>query len=186
MNSKTKIFIIISIILLLLISVSVAHGEERSSRLKSEAGMGYFLGGVGMLIEHNGNSVIYSTGGGGHALYNIGLIIGGEGHACFGPSNAGGYGFFNIGYAVISNEHLMLYPMLGIGGGAMTREGNPSVSKCALVNPSLRFDYLIHIKNNSGVLLGLHAGYTFTIYSNTFRWSKPYIRLAIGGFGISE
>ena len=186
MSCKIKVLLIISFILMLLISVSVAYGEEKTSRCKAEAGMGYFLGGVGMLLEHGNNSAIYSTGGGGHAVYRCGLIIGGEGHACFGPSNAGGYGFFNIGYAVVSNDYFMLYPLLGIGGGSMTRETSPKVSKCALVNPSLRFDYLIHIKDRSGILLGLHAGYAFTLYTNTFRWSEPYIRLAIGGFGITD
>ncbi len=178
MKSKTKVFIIVCIIAVLFISVSTAHGIEK-------AGMGYFLGSVGMLSESGNNSVIYSLGGGGHAIRNK-LILGGEGHSCFGPANAGGYGFFNIGYAIISSDKLKLYPLLGVGVGALTRETNPKVSKCALLNPSLRLDYLIHIKNRSGVLLGLHAGYTFTLYSNTFKWSMPHIRLAIGGFAFED
>ena len=80
----------------------------------------------------------------------------------------------------------MLYPLVGLGGGALTRESKPSVSKCALINPSMRLDYLIYLKNRSGVLLGLHAGYIFTLYSNTFDWSMPYVRLAIGGFGFED
>lgn len=185
MNGKNKVFLIMSIIIVLLISVSTAHGEEKTSKLKEKSAMGYFLAGVGMLSESGNNSVIYSAGGGGHGTINN-LILGGEGHSCFGPENAGGYGFFNIGYAIISSNKIMFYPLLGIGGGAVTRETDPSVSKCALLNPSLRIDYLLYMKNRSGLLLGLHAGYTFTLYSNTFRWSMPYIRLAIGGFGFQD
>ena len=178
MNSKTKVFLITCTVVVLFLSVSTAYGKEK-------AGMGYFLGGVGLVFESDNNSVIYSLGGGGHSIKNR-LILGGEGHSCFGPGNAGGYGFFNIGYAIVSSDKLILYPLLGVGGGALTRDTKPSVSKCALLNPSLRLDYLIHIKDKSGVLLGLHAGYTFTLYSNTFKWSMPYIRLAIGGFGIGD
>jgi opacity protein-like surface antigen len=185
MGGKTKVFLIISVITVLLLSVNAAFGEESTSRFEAKAGMGYFLGGAGLVLESGNSTVVYSAGGGGHAAYNR-VIIGGEGHSCFGQSNAGGYGFINIGYAVVSTDYFMLYPMIGVGGGALTREKSPSVSKCALVNPSLRFDYLLHIKEKSGILLGLHAGYTFTLYTNTFTWSMPYIRLAIGGFGLTD
>jgi hypothetical protein len=113
-------------------------------------------------------------------------VLGGEGHSCFGPDNAGGYGFFNIGCSLLTKDTLILYPLLGVGGGAMTRDADPSVSKCALLNPSICLDYLWYMKAASGMLFGLRAGYTFTLYSDTFNWSMPYIRIVIGGFGFED
>jgi hypothetical protein len=184
MNGKIKASLIIGIIIVSLITVNPIYARE-TSKSREKGGMGYFVGGVGWLLESGRNSIIYSTGGGGHSVTNK-WIIGGEGHSSFGPDNAGGYGFFNLGYALVTTNYIMVYPLLGLGGGAMTREANPSVSKCALLNPSFRIDYLLHLKKSSGILFGLHAGYTFTVYSNTWNWSMPYIRFAVGGFGFGE
>jgi len=107
---------------------------------------------------------------GDNAPFFILLIIGGEGHSSLGPDNAGGYGFFDIGYALLVTDSIVLYPMIGIGGGAMTRDADPSISRCALLNPAIGFDYLIHGKNKSGVLLGLRLGYNFTLYSDNWNW----------------
>lgn len=182
---KIRAVLVISLTAAICCSAGIVYGQEKTSIAQKKGGMGYFMGGVGMLSESGRNSIIYSSGGGGHSLNNR-LVIGGEGHSSFGPHNAGGYGFFDIGYALVASDIVILYPLVGIGGGAMTRDVDESVSKCALLNPSLGFDYLIYIKNRSGVLLGLRMGYTFTIYSNTWNWSMPYIRLLIGGFGFEK
>jgi hypothetical protein len=176
---------LLCMIVLLLISINSIYGKERSSKLQEKGGMGYFIGGTGWLVESDNNSIVYSAGGGGHSIANR-WIIGGEGHSSFGPDNAGGYGFFNLGYAPVRTDFILVYPLLGLGGGAMTREAGPSVSKCALLNPSIGADYLIYTKSKSGILLGLRAGYTFTVYSNTWHWSMPYIHLLVGGFGFGE
>jgi hypothetical protein len=160
------------------------YGREQGSKAKEKGGVGYFVGGVGWILESGNSSLVYSTGGGGHSITNK-WIVGGEGHSSFGPDNAGGYGFFNLGYLLVNTDFILLYPLLGFGGGAMTRETDSSVSKCALLNPSLALDFLIPMKDKSGFLLGLHAGYTFTVYSNTFNWSMPHIRLVVGGYGFS-
>ena len=68
----------------------------------------------------------------------------------------------------------------------MTREPEPAVSKCALLNPSIGLDYLLYLNSSGGILIGLHAGYTFTLYSNTWNWSMPYARLVLGGFGFGK
>ncbi len=185
MMGKIKVYLVFSLILMLFFAAGIVHGQDSTSIAHERGGMGYFMGGVGMLSESGRNSIIYSAGGGGHGLKNR-LVIGGEGHSAFGPDNAGGYGFFDIGYALVSTDAIILYPLVGIGGGAMTRDMDPSVSKCALLNPALGIDYLIHIKNRSGIVLGLRAGYTFTIYSNTWNWSMPYVRLVVGGFGLED
>ena len=185
MNGEKKASHFICMIVVLLVSANPIYGQEKSSKLQEKGGMGYFIGGVGWLFESGTNSIVYSAGGGGHSITNK-WILGGEGHSFFGPDNAGGYGFLNIGYALVETDIFLFYPLLGLGGGAMTREASPSVSKCALLNPSVGLDCLIPIKNKSGVVLGLRAGYTFTVYSNTWNWSMPHICLIVGGFGFGE
>ena len=176
MNGKTKAFLSVCMVLVLFALSNPVYGQEKG-------GMGYFIGGAGWMIESGDSSMVYSVGGGGHSITNK-WIVGGEGHSSFGSDNAGGYGFFNLGYILVDTELILLYPLLGLGGGAMTREGDPSVSKCALLNPAVCCDFLIPVKDGSGILLGVHAGYTFTVYSNTFNWSMPYIRVVVGGYGL--
>jgi len=172
---KIKAGVMVCLIIAFLCSTGIVYGKEKTSITQQKGG----------ISESGRNSIIYSAGGGGHSLKNR-LVLGGEGYSSFGPHNAGGYGFFDIGYAPVITGTVVIYPLVGIGGGAMTRDADDSVSKCALLNPSLGFDYLLYRKDRSGVLLGLRAGYTFTIYSNTWNWSMPYIRLVIGGFGFEK
>jgi len=154
MIAKVNASLGIGLILVLFCSVGILHGQEKTSITQGKGGMGYFMGGMGMLSESGRNAIIYSAGGGGHSLKNR-LVIGGEGHSSFGPDDAGGYGFFDIGYSIFSTDVIVLYPLVGIGGGVMTRDMDPSVSKCALFNPALGIDYLIYRKNRGGMLLRL-------------------------------
>lgn len=181
-RAKTKLVLSFFVVVFLAFGTCIVYGQEKEPIVREKMGMGYFMGGVGMVFESGDNSVIFSLGGGGHSLKNR-LIIGGEGHSSFGSDNAGGYGFFDLGYALLVTDSVVLYPLVGIGGGALTRVAEPSVSKCALLNPAIGFDYLINRKDKSGILLGLRLGYTFTLYSNTWNWSMPYIRILIGAFG---
>jgi len=178
MRGKVKVLLAVCVVFALFVLGSPIFAQEKG-------GVGYFTTGVGWFLESGESSIVYSAGGGGHSITNR-WILGGEGHSSFGPDNAGGYGFLNVGYLLLREDLIMVYPLLGLGGGAMTSTIGSSVSKCALLNPAVAFDVLIPIKNSSGVLLGLHAGYTFTVYSNTFDWSMPYIRLVIGGYGFGE
>ena len=92
MNGNTKVSLIISVIILFFILVNPIYGQEQNSKSQDKGGMGYFIGGVGWLLESDRNAIVYSAGGGGHSITNK-WIIGGEGHSSFGPDNAGGYGF---------------------------------------------------------------------------------------------
>jgi hypothetical protein len=184
MITKIKTGTIIVLLITFFCAAGIVYGQDKAAIAERNGGMGYFMGGVGMISESGNNSIIYSAGGGGHALKNR-LIIGGEGHSSFGPHNAGGYGFFDIGYAPVVKGRVILYPLIGIGGGSMTGSDD-TVSKCVLLNPSVGCDYLLFRKARSGILLGLRAGYIFTMYSNTFNWSMPYIRLAVGAFGFEK
>ena len=185
MNGKIRAFLVIGAIVALLVSGSPIFGQEQGSKANEKGGVGYFIGGVGWFLESDNSSIVYSAGGGGHTITNR-WLLGGEGHSSFGPDNAGGYGFLNLGYLLLRRDFILVYPLLGLGGGAMTREADPSVSKCALLNPAVELDFLIPVKNESGILVGLRAGYTFTVYSNTFSWSMPHIRLLVGGYGFGE
>jgi len=171
---RAYLYVVVVVVLFLL-------GNPVSAQEKG--GAGYFAGGVGWLLEYpDETSFLYSTGGGGHIITDM-WLIGGEGHASFGET-AGGYGFFNVGYLVVKKEFVMVYPILGLGGGSMTSATSETVSSCALLNPAVGVDFLIPVKNNSGILLGLRGGFTFTIHQNdTFDWSMPHIRLIIGGYG---
>lgn len=55
-------------------------------------------------------------------------VIGGEGHGLSGgtsenqeyrTTHSGGYGLFDLGYVVYSTPLMLIYPVLGIGGGGM-------------------------------------------------------------------
>jgi hypothetical protein len=179
MEGKTKVIFVIGLIVALFVLSTPIYGQQKG-------GMGYFIGGVGWFMESGNSSIVYSAGGGGNSIIDK-WIIGGEGHSSFGSENAGGYGFFNVGYLLSKKDFLLVYPMLGLGGGAMTSEISSTVSKCALLKTGFGLDFLIPIKNNSGILLGVHGDYTFTIHNNnTFNWSMPHIRIVTGGYGFEE
>lgn len=177
---KFQLIALITVLLLAEAAVRVA-----AERAPTRSGLGYFIGGAGWVCESGDCAYVFSVGGGGLTMTNN-WILGGEGHSVFGPDNAGGYGFLDVGYTLLRSQKLLFFPLLGLGGGSLTREGDPLVSACALVNPSLELDYLIHTSSHSGILLGLRAGCTLAVYSDTFYWSLPHARLLIGGFGFED
>jgi len=180
---KNKGIVPVPALLFVLLLFTTATGQAQAEALRG--GLGYFLGGAGFVIESGEGTVIASTGGGGHSLSNN-WILGGEGHSVFGPDNAGGYGFLNVGYAIGSVRNFLVYGLLGVGGGALTRESDPTVSRCALLNPAAGIDYLIYTSASGGFLVGLRTGCVFTVYSDTWQWAQPYARLVLGGFGFGE
>ena len=138
------------------------------------------------MLETSRGAVVYSTGGGGHSITNR-WLVGGEGHGCFGAENAGGCGFFNVGYLFGKTDFFMAYSMLGLGGGSMTDEDSSTTSNCALLKPSMGIDFLVPIRDASGLLVGARGGFTFTIHNdNSFDWAMPHIRLLIGGYGFER
>ena len=149
----------------------------------SRIGAGYFMAGILAIGTPADVEVGGSTGGGGHGVDASGLVTGGEGHSAFSDGAAGGYGFFNIGYAVLRRERLLVYPLLGIGGGAMARDSDSTVSSALLLNPGVGADLLIPLTPGAGLVVGLRAGYTFSVWSDEWRWSVPCVRLLVGGYG---
>ena len=180
----TKVLCIFTCVLVVLVvSANPTCAQQKGAGTPPRVSMGYFIGGVGWAVESGGSTILYSNGGGGHVIANR-WVLGGEGHGVFGPGNAGGFGFVNLGYAVVMTDLLVLYPLLGVGGGSLTREASPSVSRCGLLNPAVGVDLMIPILGDVGGLqLGLRGGYTFTVYSDSFNWSLPYVRVVVGMYG---
>jgi hypothetical protein len=66
-----------------------------------------------------------TIGGSGYMLFNNRLLIGGEGAGFWqnasGPDAKakimGGYGFVDVGVVPVPTRNLLIYPMIGIGGG---------------------------------------------------------------------
>jgi hypothetical protein len=134
----------------------------------------------------------FSLGGGGHVVKN-GLIFGIEGHGFMGEEKLnqgyntrliGGYGFVNIGYELINYKNFSLYPLIGLGGGAieysMVQDARLSFDD-VLADPgrtiTLRnagfmiqaalgteFFYPMHSNEHHewGLVFGLRGGYVFT------------------------
>lgn len=185
MGGFSRSGVLVGLVLALLVQPGALGAQQGSAGPRERAGMGYFIGGGGWLLESGERSFAFSTGGGGHAVRN-GWVLGGEGHSSFGPGGAGGYGFFNLGHVLLATDWLLVFPMLGLGGGAMARESEPSVSRCVILNPAVGVDWLLPAPGKAGVLLGLRGGFMFDLYSDTFDWSMPYVRLVVGGYGVGD
>ncbi len=131
-----------------------------------------------------------SIGGCGYSIMKN-WILGGEGHAIEGDevttrgykvSVAGGYGLLNVGYLIHKKNNLNIYPMLGVGGGAVTlnivenstpsfdemlqdpKRGTQISSAGFMFSVGIGADYLIMKKKNDheegGLALGFRAGYS--------------------------
>lgn len=76
------------------------------------------------------SSTMFTLGGGGFGIRGS-FLIGGEGHGLLGSDEttadgvfrtrlAGGYGMLNLGYDLFPGEPGSIYPLVGIGAGAMS------------------------------------------------------------------
>ena len=190
----------------------ISAQDTSPKKSKVYGGMGYFYSGVSfadldalntMLMENGmpelGNTSV-SFGGGGQGIIGN-FILGGEGHGIVGESGlnqtyrvsyGGGYGLFNIGYVVYAKPAVLIYPMLGIGGGGQSvtitnRSTLPVSFSDLLEDPKhqsvlTKGSFLIDLSVNSnififgntggnssgGFLVGLRAGYLLEL-SNA-RW----------------
>lgn len=182
---------------------TTVHSQERASGAHEAGGMGYSMFGRAMLdldalnsrLEERGYSSMsdnfFSTGGGMHWIYKSGLILGGEIQTLLGGetvsgyykhSLTAGYGIFDIGYTVFRKNELRIYPLLGVGGGAINFKiseaivpssfndvlDNPRRSSQLwtggfLLNVALGMDYLLTIgedeRGKGGFVFGVRAGY---------------------------
>jgi len=74
------------------------------------------------------NEAFFGYGGGGHAYIGR-LVIGGQGYGFQTPEKnngtyrsnfSGGVGFFDVGYVLLNSKKILLYPLVGFGGGSYT------------------------------------------------------------------
>jgi len=190
-----------AVVIMSLLLTSLLLGQE--STIEEGAGMGWGILGfqtfdteaLNSTLENNTYSAFsdkfFTVGGGGQGIIKR-VILGGEGYALLGETStqgnretsiAGGAGFFNLGYVALSTKTLRMYPLLGIGGGAIglrifekseglsfedvLKDPKRSVELTTgglLLNLSLGADYLIIMEENEegagGLIFGLRIGYT--------------------------
>ena len=152
-----------------------------------------------------------SFGGSGYAVMND-LLIGGEGFGLTGATVSKdtlsitpliGMGMLNIGYVMYEKKYLLIYPMLGVGGGDISykfREvdapegGMRNIFKdsdyrlrCStfLLSVAIGADKYAIKTNNKGISIGLKIGYTFAIQNGNWRKGSTEIsgpNLNLSGF----
>jgi len=200
---KLNYFILVMILSVSIVSMS--YGQDKG--IKKGMGGGYFMVGGNMLdLDVLNNSLanagysefsnnLISIGGGGHAFVNKliiggngGALIGGEGHGTnasgnFKTSLTAGYGFFDLGYVLHSKGGLVIYPLLGLGGGGVTlgiaESAVPSFNDVLtdpkrsvklttggfLVSFSIGMNYLVNFEEKEnevgGLIFGLQVGYIY-------------------------
>jgi hypothetical protein len=168
------------------------------------------LGGVGY-----GSYGRFLIGGEGHAL------LGQDATTPDGArqlSQGGGFGLFRIGYLAFSRDNLDVYPLFGVGGGGMSltiaERSAPTFDEVLsdperaarlstgmfLLDLGVGADYRLPLgddDDDGGLLIGLHAGYTFAPWTTSwtlddinsvaggppFQIEGLYVRLSLGGWG---
>lgn len=189
-----------------------ARGQATGQTGYEIGGMGYSILGTSILkvdalnerLESYGYSPFsrnfFTVGGGGHAIKGR-LLIGGEGGSLLGDCEEGGnskstlmmgYGMFDIGYTLISAKDFRLYPMAGIGGGAIKftvteSEGTVSFNDILetpgrsafmsagslILSLSLGADYVLSFSSSEnergGPYIGIRAGYTLSPFMSKLK-----------------
>lgn len=177
-------------------------------------GVGFDLDGLNVALrgrgfeEVSGNMV--SIGGGGHVLLGR-WIVGGEGFGLMPRESdtqsgdwrarvSGGGGVVNLGYTVIRVGGTSVYPLIGVGAGALSLEmserssptfdqvmanpgrGSSLTQVTMLVQPAIGLDHFVPVGNADGVLagfvVGIRAGYTFA--PTTSDWYLDTMRIPGG------
>ncbi|MFN3135999.1 MAG: hypothetical protein ACK44H_10595, partial [Candidatus Kryptonium sp.] len=180
---------IFSVVFILFLSFAGANSQDRLY-----GGIGYFNVGVNFLNFEKLNqvlsgknraefkNVLFATGGGGFAILGN-FMIGGEGFGFIAQKQdkgnyrsvlSGGAGFFKVGYVAYQTNNLLIYPMLGLGGGGLdlkTFERKTSDFEGGISNPSaFNANFSAFIVDISGGVdfiprhwvLGLRVGYLFS------------------------
>jgi hypothetical protein len=158
--------------------------------------------------EVSGNTV--SVGGGGHVVLGR-WIVGGEGFGLMPRESdtsagdwrarvSGGGGVVNLGYSVLRKGGTSVYPLIGVGAGALTVEmserstptfdqvisnparGSTVTQVTMLVQPAVGIDHFVPVGTTDGLVagfvVGVRAGYTFA--PMTSDWYLDTMRLPGG------
>lgn len=142
----------------------------------------------------------FLMGGGGHAVVGYDLILGGEVHGLVRRQDSGlarrtavsgGYAVFNVGYSLYRSAGLMVYPLVGLGGGSLQLEvserampsfaevlddpgrGSRLTTGGLLLDLALGADYLLALRegkdSRGGLVFGVRAGYTWAPLEGDWR-----------------
>ena len=204
MCKKTMLFVsLVIVIFFILLPFSNLCAQEEAGVSIENGGMGYSIFGQSMInlddlnaaLESKGytgmSNSFFAVGGGGHAIINNRLIIGGEGQTLLGDAATSGnfknsinisQVFLNLGYVVYKIKDLRIYPLIGLGAGAMNLNISEEMTALSmedvlnnpkrsiemstggfLFNLSLGADYLLNFGGDetgrAGMVLGIRAGY---------------------------
>ena len=203
MVDTRKTTAVFTVIVSVLLFAAVSRAQESAPEVKETGAMGYSIFGNSMIdidnlnarLESNGYTKLsesyFCVGGGGHSIINKRWIIGGEAYSLLGEDiTSAGFkgstytfqGFANIGYIILAKKGISVYPLLGLGGGAMTltlsekaaaysfddvltdpRRGTTLTAGGFLINLALGMDYYLKLgenaEGNGGFLFGVRAGY---------------------------
>ncbi len=177
-------------------------------------GVGFDLDGINGALagrgfdEVSGNMV--SVGGGGHVVLGR-WIVGGEGFGLmpresdtpagdWGARVSGGGGLVNLGFTAVRVGGTSIYPLIGVGAGALSLEmsertsptfdqvmanpgrGSSLTQVTMLVQPAIGLDHFVPVGTADGFLagfvVGVRAGYTFA--PTTSDWYLDTMRLPGG------
>jgi len=206
MSGKVKALTILSVLIVAGFTVFSFAQDEAPQSVVEQGGMGYGMFGTSIIDMSDLNAVLvrngyselsdsyFSVGGGGHSIINNKWIIGGEFHSLLGEEVQSGefttsmyivHGFASVGYTVFQIQGLRLYPLIGIGGGAMNltikekpaslsidevlddpQRGVTLTAGGFLINVAVGADYFLQFGQDEtgrgGMMLGLRAGYTLS------------------------
>lgn len=199
---RTHVMLFSGLALLLALPMDASAQRRRAGEASVSGGRGFFMVGAQQLDLDELNErfadtgypefddVLLTLGGGGFFVHNR-FVIGGEGHGALGSSETtdgdefrtsvgGGYGLLNVGYAAIAHRGLLVYPMIGVGGGGLMvditerstpdfddvldqpRRGVHLVQAQFLVSAGIGIDHVFRTGiSNRGFALGLRAGWMF-------------------------
>jgi len=149
---------------------------------------------VNSRLEESGYSTVperYFTGGGGIRYSSESIVLGLQGHRFrdekhyvgnYRTQFSGGYGFFEAGYVLLATEGFRFYPLIGIGGGAITLSiyerdsadfgeiladpgrGSEMSNAQLLIDFSVGAEYLLRLVDSGGLIVSVQLGYLYPLY----------------------
>jgi hypothetical protein len=165
------------------------HHPRMSFGASFELGKHYIdLSGVNHELDRNGagsfDDLNTSIGGSAYFIFGRKLLIGGEGsgfwQSASGPDGRakiqGGYGFLDLGLVPIYTENILVYPMLGIGGGGAQLSFRSRIGSDIYFGDEILYEYEEPGFGSFALNFALGTELRFKLYEN---------RTSMGGLNLS-